>query len=413
MAQTGSNRSRFWIVSLVLLFAAGLLYFVISGSRDRVVVRTATVAREDLISTIPTNGKVEPLVDFQAHAPVASVIRDLPVKLGERVTKGQELVRLDASDAQSRVASAEANLQTANATLANMRSGGTNDELLTERSDLAAAQTQAAQAATTLSSLQALQARGAASANEVAVASQHLNDSRTRVAQLQARMGGRYSAGDLSTQRAQVMEAQAALTSARSGYAGLDVRSPINGTVYSLPYARYDFVPAGDPLVNVADLNHLQVRAYFDEPEIGRLSAGEPVSITWDARPNDIWHGHVTQVPTTVITYNGTRNVGICLISVDDNHGDLIPNTNVTVRVTYSQHFGVLSLPREALHTEGARSFVFRIVAGKLVSTPVQLGDINLTRVEITGGLTPGDVIAVGALTDTDLVDGMRVKAQS
>lgn len=396
----------------VILIAGGLLYLRLPSSRDRVVIRTARVERQDLVSTVSTNGRVEPVVDFQAHAPAAGVIDALPVKLGQRVTKGQELVRLNATDAQSKVAAAQASLVGAMGTLKNMQAGGTQEELLSQRSDLAAAQAQQRQAAVTLSSLQALQAKGAASANEVAAAQQRLSDAQSRLAQIQTRMHARYSPTDLATQRAQVLEARSALSSAESGISSLDVHSPISGTVYSLPYARYDFVPAGDALVNVADLNHLQVRAYFDEPEIGKLVAGEPVRIVWDAKPNEVWHGHVTQAPTTVITYNGTRNVGVCLISIDDPNGDLIPNTNVTVTVTTSQRSGVLSLPREALHTDGTRNFVYRVVNEKLVRTPVTIGLINLTRVEITGGLRLGDVVALGATTDVDLTNGMRVKTQ-
>src|SRR5205085_1296678 len=82
----------------------------------------------------------------------------------------------------------------------------------------------------------------------------------------------------------------------------------------------------------VADLNRIQVRAYFDEPEIGRLAVGQSVKIVWDAKPNQTWHGHISRAPSTVITY-GTRNVGECIITVDDARGDLLPNTNVTVTV--------------------------------------------------------------------------------
>ena len=122
----------------------------------------------------------------------------------------------------------------------------------------------------------------------------------------------------------------------------------------------------------------------------------------WDAKPDLTWHGHVTQAPTTVANV-GSRNVGECLISVDDAHGDLLPNTNVTVTVTTLQHADVLSLPREALHTEGSNSFVYRVVDEKLVRTPVHVGVVNLTRVEITGGLKQGEMVALGATTDTDL----------
>lgn len=415
MAETSSNRSRVWITLVVLLIAAGLLYSLLPASRDRVVVRTAKVDRQPLVNTVATNGRVEPLVDYQPRAPIPSVIQALPVKLGQQVVRGQELVRLDASEAQSKIAAAQATLTGAVATLNNMRAGGTRDELLSQRSDLANAQAQQQDAARSLASLKALQAQGAASANEVASAQQKLSDAQARVNQLQTRLHGRYSGADLAAQQAQVAEARSQLEAARSGYSGLDVHSPISGTVYALPYARYDFVPAGDPLVNVADLHKLQVRAYFDEPEIGKLSPGQPVAISWEARPDRTWHGHVTQAPTTVITYNGTRNVGVCLISIDDADGELIPNINVTVRVTTSQHLDVLSVPREALHTEGNNNFVYRVIQNRLVKTPVvvRAGDVNLTRVAISGGLQLGDVVALGATTDVDLSDGMRIKMQS
>ncbi len=414
MAETPRNRSRIWITILSLLIVAGVLYYALRGSRDKVVVRTARVERQSLVNTVSTNGRVEPLVDFQPRAPIASEIQYLPLKLGQQVNRGQELVRLEASDAQSKIAAAEATLTGAQATLNNMRSGGTQDELLGQKADLAAAQTQSRDAAQSLASLQALQAKGAASANEVAAAQQRVADARAKVTQLQTRSSGRYSSADLATQGAQVSEARSTLSAARSGYAGMDVHSPISGTVYSLPYNQFDFVPAGDALVSIADLNRLQVRAYFDEPEIGRLVAGQPVEVRWDAKPNRIWHGTVTQAPTTVITYNGTRNVGVCLISIDDAHGELIPNINVTVRVTTSEHLNVLSVPREALHPEGGSNYVYRVVAGKLVRTAVTIheGDINLTRVGISGGLQQGDLVALEATTDVDLTDGMRVKAQ-
>jgi HlyD family secretion protein len=102
--------------------------------------------------------------------------------------------------------------------------------------------------------------------------------------------------------------------------------------------------------------------------------------------------------------------VGEALITVDDAHGDLLPNTNVTVTVTVSQRFNVLSVPREALHTEGTSNFVFRVIDGKLVRTPVQIDVVTLTRVEITGGLTEKDTVALNATSNRDLSNGLAVK---
>ncbi len=286
------------------------------------------------------------------------------------------------------------------------------DRRLSEQADLNNAQNQVQQAQATLATNQKLLAQGAASANEVALAQQQLATAQARVTQIEKRMHDRFGSVDLSSQQAQVTQAHASLSAARSGYANVDVHAPFAGTVYSLPVAQYDFVQPGQALINVADLTKLQIRAYFDEPEIGKLADGQPVTITWEAKPSLVWNGHVEQAPTTVITY-GTRNVGECLITVDDARGDLLPNTNVTVRVTTAQHKNVLSVPREALHTEGSVNFVYKIVNKKLVRTPVQIAPtavVNLTRAEITGGLNEGDFVALGATSEVDLSNGMAVK---
>lgn len=411
MAENGQTPSRawLWILLAVVIVVVGIL---LMRRKPAIQVRAAQVSRQDLTSTISTNGKVEPVVDFQAHAPNPGVIAKLYVHLGEQVHKGEPLLRMDSADAANRVAGAQASLNAAEASLLNMQHGGTQDERLAEQADLINAQNQVQQAEATLATDQKLQAQGAASPNEVALAQQQLTTAQNRVAQIQKRMQARYGSVDIGAQRAQVAQARANLSAARSGFANVDVHAPFAGTIYSLPVARYDFVQPGQALVNVADLTKLQIRAYFDEPEIGKLAPGQPVSIKWDAKPSAVWHGHVEQAPTTVITY-GTRNVGECLITVDDARGDLLPNTNVTVTVTTAQHNNVLSVPREALHTDGAVNFVYKIVDNKLVRTPVELGPnavVNLTRAEITGGLKEGDLIALGATSEVDLSNGLEVK---
>ncbi len=187
---------------------------------------------------------------------------------------------------------------------------------------------------------------------------------------------------------------------------------PIAGTVYYLPVSQYDYVKQGEDLVFVADLTRLRVTAYFDEPEIGNLADGQPVKIAWEAKPNMAWHGHISLAPTTVINYNLTRNVGECIITVDDDDGILQPNATVTVTVTTAEHKHVLSVPREALHTENSQPYVFRVINDKLVRTPVQISAssiVNNNFAEISSGLAEGDTVALNATTNRDLTDGLEV----
>lgn len=411
MPTTETRRLNPILLTGIVLGAAALGIVAIRAfTKDVVEVRTAPVTYQNLISTISTNGRVEPIEYFQAHAPAPGVVKEIYAVVGQKVKKGDSLIRMDDSDTVARVAAAKANVSTAEANLHDLNLGGSQDERLAMAGDLNRAQLQQQQAAKDLAALKQLQQKGAASAGEVMAAEERLKSANSTLEGIQNRQTQRYSPTDKSRAQAQLSDANAALDAAQASFHAVNIRSPLAGTVYSIPVSTYDFVPAGEDLMDVADLNRIQVRAYFDEPEIGKLAVGQAVKIVWDAKPNQVWHGHISQAPSTVITY-GTRNVGESLITVDDAREDLLPNTNVTVTVTISQRFNVLSVPREALHTEGANNFVFRVINGTLVRTPVQVGALNLTRVEIMGGLTEKDTVALGATSNRDLVHGLAVRA--
>jgi len=400
-------------IALALAGAAVVVLLILAVralTRTTFAIRVGAVTRQTLRSTVSTNGKVEPVNAFQAHAPAPGVVEQIFVKVGDHVAPGQLLLQMDDTEAKARVATARANLTTAEASLTDIQQGGSAQERNHFTSSISSAKLAQQQAQTNLATVQKLQQQGAASAGEVAAAQQQLNTANLNLSSSSGQAQARYGSTDLTTAQSRVADARASLSAAESSYAGVAIRSPLAGTAYSIPVSRYNYVPAGDDLLEVADLNRIQIRAYFDEPEIGKLAAGQPVSITWEAKPGRVWHGHVERAPSTVVTY-GTRSVGESLITVDDANGDLLPNTNVTVQVTELERDNVLSIPREALHTEGTRNFVFRVIKGKLAQTPIGVGVVTTTDVEVTGGIREGEVVALGAsLNGTDLSNGQPVK---
>jgi HlyD family secretion protein len=397
------------LTGIILAVVALAILTVRLFTRDVVEVKAAPVTHQNLQRTIPTNGRVEPIEEFQAHAQAPGVIEKIYVKVGQKVKNGDLLLRMDDADAASRLATAKAGLSNAEATLHDQQQGGSQEEQLSLSADIERAQRQQEQATRDLAALRSLQQKGAASGSEVTAAEQRMQSATATLNNLKQRQTDRYSSTDKSKIQAQVKDARASVAAAENGYNNANIRSPLDGTVYSIPVSTYDFVNAGQTLLDVANLTRMRVRAYFDEPEIGNLAVGQAVRIAWDAKPNQVWHGHISQAPSTVIVY-GTRNVGECLITVDDANEDLLPNTNVTVTVTISQRFNVLSIPREALHTEGTNDYVYRIVQDRLVRTPVKVGILNLTRVEIVEGLTEKDTVALNATSNRDLSNGLAVK---
>ena len=408
--RTSGNRKKLLVqigVAAVLLI---ILFFAIrSATHSDVPVRATSVTYGDLLSSIATNGKVEPMQNFSAHAADPGSVQAVYVRSGQRVAAGTLLLKMDASTADARVETARSAIAQAQAAQFDVKNGGTADERIGITGDLQRAQLQVTQARNDLTALQNLQAKGAASANEVAGAQQRLASAQSSLDSLQQRSTARYAPTDRERVGAQLADSRANLAAAQHTLANEVVRAPFAGTVYSLPVRPFDFVPSGDELVSLADLTHMQVRAYFDEPDIGKLHNDDAVVITWDAKPNLVWHGHIVRTPTTVMSY-GSRNVGECLVAVDDATGDLLPNTNVTVKVTTQQIYHVLSVPREALHTENSENFVFLVQNGKLVKRPIQVGAINLMTVQVLSGLSNGDTVALATTrSDTDLADGLRV----
>jgi HlyD family secretion protein len=167
-------------------------------------------------------------------------------------------------------------------------------------------------------------------------------------------------------------------------------------------------VQAGDLLLQEADLSHVLVRAFVDEPDIGRLQAGQKVEITWDAIPGRTWNGVLNTVPSTV-RLRVSRNVGETTCTVDNKDLRLLPNVNVGVTIVVAEHTDVLTLERDALRIDESKPYVFRIVDNHLKRQTIEFSLQNLTRVEITTGLSEGDLVALPA-EDKPLVDGAAVK---
>ena len=394
--------------ALILVVLAGLA--LRSMTREKITIRTAQVSYQDLVKSFSTNGKVEPADDFQVHAQAAGQVQDVYVDVGDKVKPGQILLKMDDKYAIANLAHANSTLQAAQLAASDIQHGGSQDERNINASDRSRATLQRQQDASSLAALQQLQAKGAASAGEVAAAQHRVEVDDSTIQNLLQHSTQRYGQADQARAQAELADARAAVAAAQSSYDTANIRSKVAGTVYFLPVAQYDYVATGDDLVYVANLTHMRITAYFDEPDIGSLAVGQPVKITWEAKPGKIWHGHITQAPTTVISYL-TRFVGECFITVDDANGDLKPNANVNITVTTAQHPHVLSVPREALRFDGSQPYFFRNINNTRVKTPINTtgGIVNLNQVEIVSGLSEGDTVALNATTNRDLNNGLEV----
>jgi HlyD family secretion protein len=409
-----TNQSGFLVRHRWIVWAAGIVVAIILlasfMSRGEVIpIRVAAVERNTIRSIVSTNGKVEPIQSFESHAPVGTTVRKLLVKEGQHVKKGQLLAQLDDAEASSQAARALAQVRAAQAEMSAVQSGGNREEVLTLASQLGKTRTQRDAAQRNLDALQRLQQNGAASPGEVKQAQDQLAAAEADLKLLQQKQGDRYSAPEVARVDAQKNEAQSAYAAAENILRQLNIRAPFDGIVYSLPVHQGSYVNPGDLVLQEADLSKVLVRAFVDEPDVGRLASGQPIELTWDAVPGRTWTGSVTTIPSTVKLL-GTRNVGETTCVVDNQDLRLLPNINVGVTIVTGEHRDALTVPREAVRLDENKKFVYQVMNDELHRRDIQTAISNLTEVEVTGGLTDKVVVALASTNSKPLRDGVAVK---
>jgi HlyD family secretion protein len=404
------NRNT-WLAAGVI--AAAVLIPIFSR-RTPLSVHVTTVERGPIRSLVSTNGKVEPLENenFEAHSPVATVVKCLLVKEGDHVRKGQLLLQLDDANIRSQAEHAKAQMTTAQSDQTDVSTGGTHEEVLTLDALLVKARSERDAAQRSLDAFGRLQQQGAAAPGEVKAAEDRLHRAQADLTLLEQKQKDRYSSPEIAKVNAQRSEAQAAYDAAEDALNKSSVRAPFDGIVYSLPVKQGAYVQAGDLLLQEADLTRVQVRLFVDEPDLGHLTPGQKVEVTWDALPLRTWTGLLSAVPATV-KLRGARNVGEAICILDNRDLRLLPNINVGVTVITNEHSGALTLQRDALHIDDTKPsvyYVYQVVDGHLRRREVEISLQNLTRVEITRGLSDNAVVALTADGSKPLSDGASVK---
>jgi HlyD family secretion protein len=404
------------VIFLVLAAVVAIVLVRLSGRQPVAKISAVTPVRENLVSSISSNGKVEPIAPFVVRAQLDTFVERISVVEGQAVKKGHLLLELNVKDAAAQLAEARSKLLRADDDLRAAKAGGRSDEAAKTEGQLAAAVALRDRLQRNHDSLERLIAQQAATKDELAANDLDLAKAIAQVKQLTAAKQEFEHDVNLDANRATLQVEQL-----RSQVAALEEKvrdgrivAPDAGTLYSLPVKGGDYVKVGDLLAEMADLHKIRVRAFIDEPELGGLEPGEPVRITWDALPNRSWMGKTQVIPKQVVARNA-RSVGELLCEVNNDKLELLPNINVNVRINSRERINVLTVPRGAVEAQGGQRFVFVVLrnalgVGKatLEKREIHVGIADATNYEVLGGLQEGEMVALPG--DVDLKDGMPVK---
>lgn len=363
--------------------------------------------RETLVSTLSTNGKVEPIEWMPVRSERMGVITRTFVSRGQLVRKGDPLVDLDTRVANADLSKAQAAIQEAHAQEQVLTQGGRIAERQQIESDLARARLDLAAAQKNQQTLERLVAKQAATRQELDSARQLVDQLELRIQALEKNKAALVTGTDKDIAKARLQQAESAATVAQTNLDFSVIRAPMTGTVYDFDLKQGSYVNPGDPIAKVGRLDRVRVMVYVDEPDLGKVRQGEFVIITWDALPGHQWKGKVDKLPSQIVPL-GTRQVGEVGCVIENPDRDLLANANINAEIQATVVDNAIAIPKEAIRRQGSDTGVLLLEGDHVVWRKVSLGISNYTKSQVVSGLNDGDAVALGS--EKPIQSGSRVQ---
>ncbi len=382
---------------MIGLAAAGaLLYFGLAAGPAPKEVAFVRVARQTLVSTIVTNGRIEPSGYAAVRAPRQGALLKLAVEKGQPVQAGQIIAEIDGMGLAAEIQAADTQIAQARSELAVFDRGGSAAALTEIDNSTASTRLE-------LETARREKDQTARLVDKNAETKETLNSVENRVRQLEARLealtrsrASQLPAGGKEPVLARLRQAEAARSLAEQRLAQGTVRAPSAGVVYNVAVRQGAFLNPGDLIAELGRTGKVNAIVYIDEPELGRVSKGMPVKITWDAMPNRAWEAVVEKLPTQIVPLN-SRQIGEVTCTLANENALLPPGANINAEVRSSETAGALAIPKAALRREGIATGVLVLVQpqNKLEWRNIGLGIASVTHAGIASGLREGELVAL------------------
>ncbi len=336
------------VLALVILaLGGGLAVGRLRPGRTQGAEQTSEAARRDMTTFVRATGVVKPKVgaEVRVGSRVSGIVERLHVRIGDSVRAGQLLAELDSVEWEARRDQAAALLETARTNLryAEVEAGrkrGLSDEGLVPRAERDAAD------------------------HAVDVA-------RARTAEAEANLRA------LEIQR---------------GYTR--ITAPISGVVATVTTQEGETVSAGlvaPTFVTIIDLERLEVRAYVDETDIGRVHRGQHCTFTVDTYPGTEFQGRVTAIYPSAEIQDNVVNYLVIIEMADRRDHAIRPEMTTSVSIALETRRAVLAVPRGAVSTEGGRKYVYLPTPAGHERREVATGWRDERQIEIVRGLNEGE----------------------
>jgi len=350
---------------------------------------TASVERRTFVATVLAVGAVRARIgaEVRVGSRISGRVQRLRANIGDVVQKGQVIAELETAEADATVAERRAEVELADAKLA-ARDTLSPEGLARARAEVARAEaTEKLTAAEWDRQQQLLKDRVTTVADAEAARERHL------VAQAQLASARRDFDLALRETRAEHARAVAALQRALVDQSFTVITAPIAGTIASVSTQEGETVAAGlsaPTFVTIVDLHRLQVHAYVDEVDIGKVQLGQRSAFTVDAFPARDFSGRVSAIyPNATLQDNVVKYVVV--LDVAERYADVLrPEMTASVRIALEPR-EVLAVPARALRREGGRSVLYVVTGRRAEPRPVRVGWRDGPWLEIVEGVREGE----------------------
>lgn len=387
----GHERRGRWPLVLVLCAVAigagagGVLWW--RGRHSTLTVVTLTVqssggSQRDR-TLLNASGYVTARRDATVSSKVTGKVIEVLVEEGMRVEEGQVLARLDASNVETTLRLAQAQLQ------ANLRALGETQANL-------------AQAERELGHLRTARESGAASRLE-------LERAETLTGSLSARLERQRAEVSVGEEEVRVWEQQLDDTIIRAPFSGVVTAKNAQPGEMISPMSVGGFTRTG--ICTIVDMNSLEIEVDVSESYINRVEPGQPVEATLDSYPEWRIPASVIAIIPTADRQKATVKVRVAFKQLDPR---ILPDMSVKVAFqTGAEPIArapALSLPAATVSRHENRDMVWVVRNDKVERRAVTLGEKTGDEVTIVAGLSDGERVVVNP--PTELTDGARVKEQ-
>lgn len=340
---------RVAVLGLVASLVGGYFWLRDSSASTESTIETARVRRKTLEREVAATGVIRPEVgaEIQVGSRVSGIVRRIEVAVGDLVERGDLLALIDPTELQARLDQSSA--------------------------DLALAEAQLAMAESSHGRSVALATEGIVSEIELESAARDLEVARARV--------------DL--ERARLSTASITL-----GYT--EIHAPIRGVIADVTTREGETVTASfaaPTFVTIVDLDRMEVQAYVDETDIGRVFIGQQATFSVDTYPEIDFSASVTAINPKAELQNGVVNY-IVRMSFRPQEGYLLrPEMTARVQLSVEKREDVLTIPRRAVRRDDGRQLANVLRNGVWVDQPIQVGWRADRVVEILDGLAEGEPV--------------------